>query len=184
MKVDWTHWLDLCDLPTFCGERARGVHDFACKGSVPRILAIPDVLRLCYCDLTTQNAKMEVDEITEQIIGAAIDVHRALGPGLLESSYEACLVHELEERRLHFERQKTLPLTYKGVSVDCAYRVDLVVEREVIVELKSVARVEAIHGAQLISYLKLSGYHVGLLINFNVKQLATGVRRFVNDRRE
>ena len=124
---------------------------------------------------------MKVNELTEQIIGAAIDVHRSLGPGLLESTYEACLLHELAARELSAERQKALPVSYKGVRIDCGYRVDLLVEGEVIVELKAVSRLEPIHEAQLLSYLKLSGCHVGLLINFNVTQLRTGVRRLVND---
>src|SRR5919106_224916 len=104
-----------------------------------------------------------------QIIGAAIEVHTALGPGLLESTYEACLVHELLERGMSVERQKALPVAYKGIRVDCGYRIDLLVEGQVIVELKAVARVEPIHEAQLLSYLKLSGHQVGLLINFNVR---------------
>ena len=90
---------------------------------------------------------MMVNDVTEQIIGAAIEVHRALGPGLLESTYEACLVHELAERKLHTERQKALPVSYKGVRIDCGYRIDMLVEREVIVELKAVAHIEAIHEA-------------------------------------
>ncbi len=128
-----------------------------------------------------EDAEMKVNEITEQIIGAAIEVHRALGPGLLESAYEACLSHELAERKLHAECQKALPVTYKGVRIDCGYRIDLLVEREVMVELKAVARIEPIHEAQLLSYLKLSGCRVGLLINFNVKQLTRGLRRLVNE---
>ena len=124
---------------------------------------------------------MNVNEVTEQIIGAAIEVHRALGPGLLESTYEACLVHELAERKLYAERQKALPVSYKDVRIDCSYRIDLLVEREVIVEVKAVAHIEPIHEAQLLSYLKLSGCHVGLLINFNVKQLKTGLRRLVHE---
>ncbi len=128
-----------------------------------------------------EDAEMMVNDVTEQIIGAAIEVHRALGPGLLESTYEACLVHELAERKLDTERQKALPVSYKGVRIDCGYRIDLLVEREVIVELKAVAHIEPIHEAQLLSYLKLSGCHVGLLINFNVKQLKTGLRRLVNE---
>ena len=117
---------------------------------------------------------MGLNDVTEEIIGAAIEVHRALGPGLLESTYEACLLHELGARRLNTERQKALPVFYKGHRVDCGYRID------VIVELKALARVEPIHEAQLLSYLRLSGCHVGLLINFNVRQLKTGLRRFVN----
>ncbi|MGH7699290.1 MAG: GxxExxY protein [Gemmatimonadales bacterium] len=120
-----------------------------------------------------------MNELTAQVIGAAIEVHRALGPGLLESTYEACLVHELAERELHAERQKALPATYKGVRVDSGYRIDLLVEREVIVELTAVTHIEPIHEAQLLSYLKLSGRHVGLLINFNVKRLSAGIRRLV-----
>ena len=122
-----------------------------------------------------------MDELTNEIIGAAIEVHRALGPGLLESTYEGCLLHELAERELYTERQKALPVVYKGFHIDCGYRIDLLVEREVIVELKAVARIEPIHEAQLLSYLKLSGCHIGLLINFNVKQLTMGIRRLVHE---
>lgn len=124
---------------------------------------------------------MNVNAVTEQIIGAAMEVHGTLGPGLLESTYEACLVHELLERGLHVERQRELPITYKGVRLDCAYRIDLLVESLVIVELKTVAHIEPVHEAQLISYLRLSGCHVGLLINFNVRHLKSGLRRFVNN---
>ncbi len=123
---------------------------------------------------------MDVNKITEQVIGAAIEVHRALGTGLLESAYETCLCQEMAVRGLSFERQKALSIRYKGVTVDCGYRADLLVERKVLVELKSVSRIEPIHEAQLISYLKLSGYPVGLLINFNVRQLTKGVRRMIN----
>ena len=119
-------------------------------------------------------------ELTETIIGAAIEVHRELGPGLLESAYEACLVYELEERGLNVERQKSLPVIYKTNRIDCGYRLDLLVEDQVIVELKAVDHVKPIHQAQLLSYLKLSGRAVGLLINFNVKLLKDGLRRFVN----
>ena len=124
--------------------------------------------------------KEHLNEITEQIIGAALAVHRALGPGLLESAYEACLVHELAERGLTVERQKTLPVVYRGVHVDCGYRIDLLVEELVVVELKAVTKLDPIHEAQLLSYLKLSGCHVGLLINFNVQMLKQGIRRMVN----
>ncbi len=123
---------------------------------------------------------MKLHEITEQIIGAAIAVHRALGPGLLESTYEACLAHELSERNLHVERQKALPILYKGVRIDCGYRLDLLVEGQVIVELKAVTNLGPIHEAQVLSYLRLSGCHVGLLINFHVRRLSYGVRRFVS----
>lgn len=127
---------------------------------------------------------MKVNEVTEQIIGAAIQVHRALGPGLLESAYEACLVHELADRGLSVERRKALPVTYGGAHIECGYRIDLLVEREVIVELKAVAHLQPVHEAQLLSYLKLSGRHVGLLINFNVQQLKNGIRRLVNELHE
>jgi GxxExxY protein len=125
--------------------------------------------------------KEKLNGITEQIIAAAIEVHRALGPGLLESAYEACLAFELAERGLGVERQKGLPVTYRGVTVDCGYRIDLLVESAVVVELKAVERLEPIHEAQLLSYLKLSECKVGLLINFNVRMLKDGLRRMVND---
>jgi len=128
--------------------------------------------------------KTELNKITEIIIGAAMAVHRELGPGLLESAYEACLAYELPDRGLSVERQKALPVKYRGVNVDCGYRIDLLVEGKVIVELKAVERLEAIHKAQLISYLKLSGCKVGLLINFNVKVLKDGIRRLVNELEE
>jgi len=108
-------------------------------------------------------------------------VHRELGPGLLESTYEACLAYELVNRELAVERQKELPVKYRGVKLDCGYRIDLLVEKKVIVELKAVERLEPIHIAQVLSYLKLSGCNVGLLINFNVKVLKDGIRRLIND---
>jgi GxxExxY protein len=119
--------------------------------------------------------------LTEQIISAAIAVHRALGPGLLESAYEACLYYELVKRGLRVERQKPLPLVYEGVTLDCVYRMDLVVERSVIVEVKSVAQLDRVHEAQMISYLKISALPVGLILNFNVRNLSQqGVIRKVN----
>ena len=121
-----------------------------------------------------------VNDVTEAIIGAAICVHRELGPGLLESAYEACLAFELSERKLKIERQKALPLLYRRVQLDCGYRIDLLVENQVVVELKAVENLEPIHEAQLLSYLKLSKCKVGLLINFNVKILRKGIRRLVN----
>jgi len=123
--------------------------------------------------------KQNLNAVTEAIIGAAIAVHRELGPGLLESTYEACLAYELAERNLKVERQKGLPVTYHDAQLDCGYRVDLLVEDEGVVELKAVERVEPIHKAQLLSYLKLSGCKVGLLINFNVKVLKNGICRLV-----
>lgn len=121
-----------------------------------------------------------LNKITEEIIGAAIEVHRNLGPGLLESSYEACLLYELAQRELKVEQQKSLPLVYKEVSLDCGYRLDLLVEDQVIVEIKSIDQLLPIHKAQLLSYLKLSGRRVALLINFNVKLLKNGIRRIIN----
>jgi len=124
------------------------------------------------------------NKITEKIIASAIAVHRELGPGLLESAYEACLAFELAERGLSVERQKALPVLYRDVKLDCGYRLDLLVEGKIIVELKAVERIEPIHQAQILSYLRLSGCKVGLLINFNVKVLKTGIRRFVLNLKE
>ena len=121
-----------------------------------------------------------MNRITENIIGAGIQVHRALGPGLLESAYEACLAFELAKRGLKVAQQKPLPLVYEQVKLECGYRIDLLVEESVIVEIKSVDAVAPIHEAQIMSYLKLSGCKVGLLINFNVTVLKDGIHRFVN----
>jgi GxxExxY protein len=120
------------------------------------------------------------DELTKAITGAAIEVHRELGPGLLESAYETGLVYELEERELRVERQRPQPVIYKAARIDCGYRIDLLVENQVVVELKAVEKIKAIHEAQLLSYLKCSDRAVGLLINFNVRLLKDGIRRFVN----
>lgn len=122
----------------------------------------------------------ELNKITEAIIGAAIEVHRALGPGLLESVYVACLVYELIQRGYKVFTEVPLPLVYKGVKLECGYRLDLLVNDKVIVEVKSVDRLAPIHDAQIISYLKISGRKVGLLINFNVTMVKNGVKRFVN----
>ena len=122
-----------------------------------------------------------LDCITRKIIGAAIEVHRALGPGLLESAYETCLAYELNQRGLAFRQQVPLPLHYENVRLDCGYRLDLVVEDEVIVEIKTVEELAPIHQAQLMSYLRLSGKQVGLLINFNVRVLKQGLKRLVNE---
>ena len=120
------------------------------------------------------------DTISSQVIGAAIEVHRALGPGLLESAYEECLCRELSLRDLAFERQKALPVAYKGVNLACGYRLDIVVEKLVILELKAVSRVEAIHEAQLLTYLKLAELKLGILLNFNVPVMKQGIKRIVN----
>ena len=121
------------------------------------------------------------NELTQQIIGAAIEVHRLLGPGLLESAYEECICHELHSRNLKFERQKPIPLVYKEAKLDCGYRLDLLIEGRVVVELKSVDGLGPIHEAIVLTYLKLSGHRVGLLINFNVALLKHGIKRFRMD---
>ena len=128
-----------------------------------------------------KNKSKNINKITEIIIGAAITVHKALGPGLLESAYETCLVYELIDRGLSIERQKALPVRYRGVDLDCGYRIDLLVEGVIIVELKAIERLEPIHQAQLLSYLKLSGCKLGLLINFNVKMLTHSIKRLALD---
>ena len=119
------------------------------------------------------------EELTESILGAAIEVHRALGPGLLETVYEACFCHELALRRLAFRRQVQLPVVYKGIRLDCGFRIDAVVEETVVVELKAERQLMPVHDAQILTYLKLSGFKVGLLLNFNVPVLKDGLRRFV-----
>ncbi len=121
----------------------------------------------------------ELNELTESVIGAAIEVHRALGPGLLESSYELCLCRELDLRDIPFERQKPIPLEYKGVKLECGYRADLLVAESVLVEVKSIDALLPVHDAQLLSYLKLGGWSVGLIINFNEQFLKHGIRRKV-----
>lgn len=123
---------------------------------------------------------MADEEITAKIIGAAIEVHRHLGPGLLESTYEVCLCDELVQRGLHHENQKPMPVSYKGRTIDCGYRIDLLVENRVVVELKAVQEVINVHQAQILSYLKMSGLKTGLLINFNVPRLVDGVFRISN----
>ncbi len=118
-------------------------------------------------------------ELTRAIIGAAIEVHKLLGPGLLESAYEDCLCHELALRGIRFEKQKPIPLVYKGTKLECGFRLDLLVEGRVVVELKSVDGLGPIHEAIILTYLRLSGHQLGLLINFNVPVLKDGVRRFI-----
>ena len=115
--------------------------------------------------------------LTDRVIGAAIEVHRALGPGLLESAYETCLCHELGLRQIQFQRQLELPVVYKGMPLDAGYRLDIVVEHQLILELKAVDRLMPVHEAQLLTYLKLAKLHVGLLLNFNVPALKNGIRR-------
>jgi GxxExxY protein len=125
---------------------------------------------------------MEDNQVSGRIVDAAIKVHSALGPGLLESAYEACLLHELRKRGLDADAQVALPLAYDGVALDVGYRVDLLVEHAVIVELKAVEKVLPIHEAQLLCYLRLSRKRVGLIINFNTLHLKDGIKRMVNDR--
>jgi GxxExxY protein len=117
--------------------------------------------------------------ISEAIIGAAIEVHRTLGPGLLESAYAICLFHELSMRGVPFRKEVDLPITYKGVKLDCGYRLDAVVAEKIVVELKAVEAVTPIHEAQLLTYLRLSGHRVGLLLNFNVAVMRDGITRRV-----
>ncbi len=119
----------------------------------------------------------ELNLITSEVIGAAIEVHRQLGPGLLESSYRECLCRELLLRGVPFEREKPLPLAYKGIHLGCGYRLDLLVASCVVVEVKSIEALAPIHDAQLITYLRIGGWRVGLLINFNVAVLKSGIRR-------
>lgn len=124
---------------------------------------------------------MELNKISEEIIGAAMQVHTTLGPGLLESAYEACLKYELEKRGLKVLSQVGLPVIYDGIKIDVGYRLDLLVEDAVIVELKAVKELIPLHNAQLLSYLKLSELQLGLLINFNVVRLKSGIKRMVNN---
>ena len=124
---------------------------------------------------------MLVNEISSQVIGAAIEVHKNLGPGLLESSYEACLLYELKERGLEVKSQVIIPILYKGVQLDAGYRLDLLVENRMIIEIKSANKLEGIHTAQLLTYLRLTNLKLGLLINFNSVKLIDGIKRVVNN---
>lgn len=118
-------------------------------------------------------------ELTEKVIGCAIEVHKNLGPGLLESSYEQCLAYELKQKRINFQLQYPLPVQYKEIKLDCGYRIDLLVEDELIIELKSVDKITDIHKAQILTYMKLAEIRLGLLINFNVLKLKDGIKRFI-----
>jgi GxxExxY protein len=128
----------------------------------------------------TEATEDPVNEVTEKIIGAAIEVHKALGPGLLESAYEECFAHELALQRVAFKRQQGLAVTYKSVRLDCGYRLDFIVEGRVIVEIKAVERILPIHEAQLLTYLRLSRVKWGLLLNFHATALRHGIRRMAN----
>jgi len=122
-----------------------------------------------------------VKGLTEKIIGAAIEVHKTLGPGLLESAYEGCLAHELSLANISFERQVLLPVAYKSLRLDCGYRLDFLVEKMVVLELKAMEGLQPIHEAQLLTYLRLGGWPIGLLINFNVPVLKKGIKRLVHN---
>ena len=122
---------------------------------------------------------MDENPLSKEIIGAAIEVHRQLGPGLLESAYEECLAYESSQRDIPFERQKPVPVVYKDVRLDCGFRLDLLVDDLVVVELKAVDRLAPIHQAQMLTYLKLTGCKLGLLLNFNVLKLRDGIKRVV-----
>jgi len=130
------------------------------------------------------NEKDRLDQVSGRIIGAAIEVHRHLGPGLLESAYETCLAFELEQFGFRIERQKPLPVVYKNVKLDCGCRLDIVVEDVIIVEVKAIEQLAPIHDAQLLSYLRTSGLNVGLLMNFHVRVLKDGLKRIVNEFRD
>ena len=125
------------------------------------------------------SAQGERDTLTESVIGLAIEVHRALGPGLLESAYQECLCYELKANGIAFGRQVALPVVYKSVKLDCGYRMDLVVDDRLVVELKTVEKILPIHEAQLLTYLRLSGIRTGLLLNFNTEVLKNGIKRMV-----
>ena len=122
---------------------------------------------------------MKFNELSKRVIGCAIDVHKNLGPGLLESTYEQCLAHELKCAKIPFRLQYPLPVNYNGVKIDCGYRVDLLVDNQVIVELKSVEKILPIHQAQLLTYMKLAGIKIGLIMNFNVRFMKNGIKRMV-----
>jgi GxxExxY protein len=121
---------------------------------------------------------MEINKITEIIIGCAIEVHKNLGPGLLESAYEECLAFELENAGLFIERQKAVPIVYKQIKLECGYRIDILVERKVVIELKSIDAINPAHEAQILTYMKFASMNIGLLINFNVTLLKNGIKRY------
>lgn len=131
--------------------------------------------------MEVESGNQRINNLTEKIIGCAIEVHRVIGPGLLESAYEECLCYELSQAGIRFERQVPLPVIYKGVKLDCGYKMDIVVEGLVIVELKAVERIIPVHEAQLLSYLKLYDKKVGLILNFHVPRLRDGLKRIVNN---
>jgi GxxExxY protein len=123
---------------------------------------------------------MEINQVTERIIGCAIEVHKQLGPGLLESAYEECLAFELENAGLIIERQKPIPVVYKKIKLDCGYRIDILVENLIVIELKTAEEFNPVYEAQILTYLKFSEKRIGLLINFNVKLLKDGLKRYIH----
>ena len=123
---------------------------------------------------------MEFEELTEKIIKSAMDIHTALGPGLLENTYKECLFYRLRKSGLYVEKEKPMPLVFEEVRLDCGYRIDLLVERSIVIELKSVKSIEEVHLAQILTYMKLGKYKVGLIINFNVPSLKDGIKRVAN----
>ncbi len=135
-------------------------------------------------DFVTRQQILDVNKTTEAIIGAAIEVHKHLGPGLLESTYEECLCEELSLRKIPFKRQVVLPVVYKGKKLDAGYRIDLLVNNEVVVELKTVDAILPIHEAQTLTYMRLGGWQVGLILNFNVTILKNGIKRLVHKLKE
>jgi GxxExxY protein len=163
----------MTSLPGF-NRRARRVRGEKISVSGKRIAKSRYMMKM------KNNKQNELDSLASQIIGAAIEVHRNLGPGLLESTYEACLAHELEINGLKAASQVYLPIKYKNVKLDAGYRIDLLIEESIIVELKAVESLNRNHTAQILAYLKLSDKRLGLLINFNVPQLIQGIRRYVN----
>jgi len=128
----------------------------------------------------TKDTKEEANRLSHEILGAGLEVHRSIGPGLLESAYEECLAYELSQRKLGFQKQKCLPLRYKEVSLDCGYRLDFLMEGLVVVELKAVDQLLPIHEAQVLTYLRMSSLWLGLVLNFNVRTFKLGIRRLVN----
>ncbi len=127
----------------------------------------------------TMDKNIEFSELSNKVLGCAIEVHKSLGPGLLESAYQHCLCHELKLNHINFQKEKPLPINYKGCKLDCGYRIDILVENEIILELKSIERLQRIHEAQIISYMKLAQIKQGFLINFNVTLLKDGLKSFI-----
>ena len=156
-------------------QRTSGTDSLPSLRVLRQFLFVPSVL-----NSSAMTEREKLNKITEAIIGAAIQVHRALGPGLLESAYVACLAYELKKRGLVVEEQRAVPLVYEEVKLECGYRMDLLVEKSVVVEVKSIEALAPIHEAQTLSYLRLSGCKLALLINFNVTLLKDGIRRFIN----